>query len=78
MSTDDVAFVRAILAAASLNGEGISRDAVERIYYADMAVRENVEPAAASEKWIDYYIERLTSIPFHSTGWSLPLVPMQS
>lgn len=64
MSAADVQFVQAAVAEAKQNGRTFSRDVLKDCYYADLKLRGATELPAVSEKWVDFYWERLSSIPF--------------
>lgn len=64
MSAADVQFVQVVVAEAKKNGSALSRDLLKDCYYADLKLRGAMELPAVSEKWIDFFWERLSSIPF--------------
>lgn len=64
MSFADVQFVQATIAEVKQSGRALSRDVLKDSYYADLKRRGATELPTVSERWIDFYWERLSSIPF--------------
>ena len=64
MGDSDINFVLTVIFDAKRIGHGISRDLVKNAYMRDIQMRGVREPPIVSEKWIDYYWNRLSSIPY--------------
>lgn len=75
MSADDVQFVQAVVAEVKRSGRAFSRDALAACYYTDLKQRGAAEAPAASEKWIDYYWERLSIVSFAKLEQAAKSVP---
>lgn len=75
MSNADVNFVLEIIEEVKRSGRAFSRDVLRDCYFEDLQKRGASEKPLVSEKWIDYYWQRLNSVPFDqivSTASSIP------
>lgn len=64
MSNADVNFVLEIIEEVKRSGRAFSRDVLRDCYFEDLQKRGTNEKPAVSEKWIEYYWQRLNSVPF--------------
>lgn len=63
MENVDIDFVRSIVDEVN-NGQQFSRDLIFSCYVQDLKTRQLSESMVVSEKWVDYYWERLSNAPF--------------
>jgi hypothetical protein len=65
MNSSDVEFAGEIVRNVKQRGRQFTRDLVKDVYLDDLRNRGVAEAPAVSEKWINYYWQRLSSVPYN-------------
>lgn len=64
MSNTDINFVAGVVEEVKRSEKPFSRDVLSDCYFKDLQQRGINEQLVVSEKWIDYYWKRFSSVPF--------------